>query len=313
MMVFQSVADVPDDFGPSAVTIGKFDGVHLGHRTVIDQVRRTAAERGLVSTALTFDRNPLAVLRPAIAPVSLTSNAQKLELLAASGLEATLMVQFTKEFSEESPERFGTEILAGALNARVVYVGDSFRFGKQAKGTVEDLRRMGQDLGFEVRSIDKVSIGGMAVSSTRIRSAISAGAVKQAGRLLGRAPTVRGVVVHGQHRGRELGYPTANLAPDFEGFVPADGVYAGTVTVAGTAYPAAISVGNNPTFVGVPEKQVEAHLLDQAIDLYGQTVEVAFLDFVRPMVKFAGMEELAVQMIADEAKIRQVLSGLVRP
>jgi len=309
MMIFRSLEEVPRDFGPSAVTIGKFDGVHLGHREVIAQLRRTSAERGLVPTALTFDRNPLALLRPDIAPINLTSNAQKLELLEAAGIEATLMVPFTREFSEESPERFGAGILAGSLHARVVYVGDSFRFGQKASGTVESLREMGARLGFEVRSIDKLMVDGEPVSSTRIRSALSVGDIRQASRLLGRPPTVRGVVVRGEQRGRAMGYPTANLSPDLEGFVPADGVYAGSLTVDGIGYRAAISIGNNPTFSGVPDKQVEAHVLDEDLDLYDRTVEVAFLDYVRPMLKFAGMDELAAQMRVDDEKIRSVLAG----
>jgi len=305
---FTAIADIPADFGPSAVTIGKFDGMHSGHRRVIDELRAVAGAEGLVSAVLTFDRHPLAVLRPEICPPRLTSNEQKRELLESSGIDAAVMIEFTREFSHLTPEEFVQGVLVNGLHARVVLVGRNFRFGRGGSGDVELLKTLGEEHGFTIRSIDEVKPDGeRAISSTWIRDLLSAGRVREAAALLGRAPSVRGVVVHGAERGRALGYPTANLEPEVEGFIPADGVYAGQLIVDGEAMPSAVSVGNNPTFDGVPEKQVEAHVLDRTIDLYGKRVEVSFAEYIRGMLKFANAEELVAQMRLDERRIRDVL------
>jgi riboflavin kinase/FMN adenylyltransferase len=305
---FTSFADIPADFGPSAVTIGKFDGMHSGHRRVIDELCAVASAGGLTSAVLTFDRHPLAVLNPEICPPRLTSNEQKRELLESSGIDAAVMIEFTREFSHLTPEEFVQGVLVNGLHARVVLVGRNFRFGRGGSGDVELLKTLGEEHGFTIRSIDEVKPDGdRAISSTWIRDLLSAGRVREAAALLGRAPSVRGVVVHGAERGRALGYPTANLEPEVEGFIPADGVYAGQLIVDGEAMPSAVSVGNNPTFDGVPEKQVEAHVLDRTIDLYGKRVEVSFAEYIRGMLKFANAEELVAQMRLDERRIRDVL------
>ncbi|MCU1550796.1 MAG: bifunctional riboflavin kinase/FAD synthetase [Glaciihabitans sp.] len=308
MRLFERLSDVPPGFGPSAVTIGKFDGVHAGHRAVIADLRAVAAERGLVSTIVTFDRNPLAVLAPEKCPDALISNSQKVELLEAAGVDATLMLTFDREFSEQSPTKFVTDVLVNALSARVVFVGSDFRFGAKGAGNVDLLERLGAEHNFEVRRIGEVTIGGTRrASSTWIRELLESGDVVAAADLLERLPSIRSVVVHGEQRGRELGYPTANLSPDLEGLIPADGVYAAFATVDGVSYPAAVSIGNNPTFEGVPQKQVEAHLLDQELDLYGKPIEVAFVDYVRTMQKFDSVDQLVTQMRLDEDRIRTIL------
>ncbi|WP_314102254.1 bifunctional riboflavin kinase/FAD synthetase [uncultured Frigoribacterium sp.] len=308
MQFWDALADVPADLGPTAVTIGKFDGVHVGHRAVIDLLEQVAAERGLTSAVVTFDRHPLAVLRPGSVPRSLVSNRQKRELLEAAGVAATLMLTFDDELRSLTPAQFVDRILVGALHARVVFVGDDFRFGVRGSGTVDTLRELGAERGLEVVSIDDVRLGGgRRASSTWIRELLEAGDVKRAGELLGREPAVRGIVVHGEQRGRELGFPTANLAPDSEGYVPADGVYAARVLVGDTTYPAAVSVGHNPTFEGVPEKQVEAHLLDVSMDLYGQELTVMFVDWVRGNVAFQGIDALIEHIRADVVRTREVL------
>jgi riboflavin kinase/FMN adenylyltransferase len=319
MLTFESVEAVPADFGPSAVTIGKFDGVHAGHRAVLARLEELAAPGPLTSTVLTFDRNPLSVLNPAECPAPLMSTAQKLELFASVGIDATLVVAFDRAFSERPPEDFVTRILVGALHARLVLVGRDFRFGARGSGNVDLLRTLGADHGFEVVVMDDVSdatsagTGERRVSSTWVRELLAEGDVAGAAALLGRLPAIRSVVAHGLQRGRALGYPTANLAPEIEGFVPADGVYAAWLTVGGIRYPAAVSIGNNPTFEGVPEKQVEAHAIDQAgLDLYDQTAEIAFVEYIRGMRKFSGPEALAEQMGADELRIREVL-GVPQP
>lgn len=299
---------VPADFGPSAVTVGKFDGVHSGHRAVISRLCEVAGERGLVPTVVTFDRNPLSLLRPEACPDPLVSNAQKIELLADAGVGATLMVTFDRDFSALTPEEFVQRILVDALHARVLLVGSDFRFGARGAGTVELLRALAPEAGFEVVEIDDVAPeGDRRVSSTWIRELLTAGEVRAASELLGELPSIRSTVVHGEQRGRTLGFPTANLSPDIEGFIPADGVYAAWLVVDGERYGAAVSIGNNPTFEGVPEKQVEAHAFDQKFDLYGRTVEVQFVDYIRGMRKFSGAEELAAQMARDADQIRAIL------
>lgn len=313
MLFYSSLAEVPDDFGPSAVSIGKFDGVHAGHRSVISQLEDAAKQAGLVSTVLTFDRHPLALLNPALCPVSLTSNGQKRDILSTTGLDAEVMIAFTTELSQKSPEEFVEQILVHTLHARLVFVGADFRFGHRGRGNVELLTELGHASGFEVRVIAAVQPDGeRSISSTWIRDLLSDGRIGEATALLARRPAVRGLVVHGEQRGRELGYPTANLAADLEGFIPADGVYAATVVVDGRTIPAAVSVGNNPTFSGVAEKQVEAHLLDEDLDLYGKTLEVSFVEYVRGMVKFDGIDALVTQMKQDEVDIRQIL-GVPHP
>lgn len=309
MQIFRSIDEIPAGFGPSVLTIGKFDGVHIGHRAVIERVRTTARARGLTSVVLTFDRNPLAVLRPDVCPPALISAEQKLELLAETDPDATLMITFDEEFSKLRAEEFPSRVLKKALNAAVVLVGSDFRFGAGGSGDVDLLREHGALHGFEVIQIDDVTGKGEArrTSSTWIRELLTEGRVAEAAELLGSLPTIRGTVVHGQARGRVLGYPTANLSPEVEGFVPGDGVYAAWLTARGVRYPAAVSVGNNPTFGDVPAKQVEAHAIDANFDIYDDTIEISFVEFVRPMHKFPGPDELAHQMGRDEEQIRRIL------
>ena len=309
MITFPSPADVPADFGPSAVTIGKFDGVHAGHRAVITTLRRSAEAQGLRSVVVTFDRHPLALLAPEKCPPALVGPEQKLDLLEGTGVDAALVLTFDRELSLQSPEDFVTTILVDALRARLVLVGSDFRFGHRGAGDVALLSELGRVHGFAVEIVDDVMPrDGRRVSSTWIRELLSEGRVSEAAVLLGHAPAVRGMVVHGAKRGRELGYPTANLSPDSDGLIPEDGVYAGWLQVARARYPAAISVGNNPTFDGVAQKQVEAYVLDKEIDLYDQVVEVQFVERIRGMVAFTGIEPLIVQMGDDVERVRQLLS-----
>ena len=309
MLFFDSLAAVPADFGPSAVSIGKFDGVHAGHRKVIAALVDVARADGLVATAVTFDRHPLSLLRPELCPEPLLSNAQKVDRLGETGLDATVMLEFDRAFSEQSPEQFVRSILVEALHARVVLVGGDFRFGAKGAGNVDTLRELGEAHGFVVRLIEDVVADGSErrASSTWVRELLAAGEVEQAATVLGHEPSIRAAVVHGHERGRELGYPTANLSHDVEGFVPADGVYAAWYTVDGERYGAAVSIGNNPTFEGVRDKTVEGHLFDVNLDLYDKVVEVSFAKYIRGMRKFSGMDALAEQMTADERDIRNIL------
>lgn len=314
MKTYTSLESLPVDFGPSAVTIGKFDGVHVGHHRMIDRMLVEAREAGLVPTVLTFDRNPLSLLAPGSCPAALISNDQKLELLARCGLMATVMLEFDRAFSEQAPEDFVANVLVGALNAKLVYVGPDFRFGKGGKGDIALLEELGRRDGFEVRHIQTIEHDGRRVSSTWVRELLAEGRVREAGGLLGRPPSVRGIVVRGARRGRMLGFPTANLTPESEGLIPADGVYAAWATVEGDRYPAAVSIGNNPTFEGVPARQVEAHLLapdftEIDIDLYGRTIDLDFVDRIRGMEKFDGIDALIARIAADVDDVRRMLAA----
>ncbi|MFT4220757.1 MAG: bifunctional riboflavin kinase/FAD synthetase [Microbacterium sp.] len=318
MIVFRDPAEVPADFGPSVVAIGKFDGVHAGHRAVIQRARVDAAT-GAKVVAVTFDRNPLSVLRPEMCPASLLGATQKLQLLAETGVDATLMLRFDERLATLTPREFVETVLVRALSARTVLVGSDFRFGRGGAGTPGTLRELGTELGFRVDVVDDVRAidTDRRVSSTWIRELLAAGDVETALKLLGRPASVWGEVVPGQRRGRELGFPTANLTPGLEGFVPADGVYAGWLVDegsadglrSGTRYPAAISVGTNPTFDDVAERVVEAHVLDEAdLDLYGHLVEVQFVQRIRDMAAFEGVEALTRQIAEDVARVRSALA-----
>jgi len=319
VIVFRDPAEVPAGFGPSVVAIGKFDGVHSGHRAVIDRARVDAATGGARVVAVTFDRNPLALLRPELCPENLIGVHQKLQLLAETGIDATLLLRFDQELANLSAREFVEHVLVGALGVRTVLVGLDFRFGRGGAGNPELLSELGAELGFDVDVVDDVRAieHGRRVSSTWIRELLSAGEVEDAAKLLGRPASVWGEVVHGAKRGRELGFPTAILSPEVEGFVPADGVYAGWLVDegsadglrSGTRYPAAISVGTNPTFDDVPVRQVEAYVLDETeLDLYGHSVEVQFVSRIRGMVAFDGIEPLKAQMAKDVDQVRSSLS-----
>jgi riboflavin kinase/FMN adenylyltransferase len=292
---YKGLDAVPAGFGPSAVTIGKFDGVHRGHRAVIDRIRAIAAEGDLRAVVVTFDRNPLALLAPDKCPESLVSMRQKLELLATTGVDATVMLPFDRALA--------------SVQAKAVLVGSDFRYGARGAGDVALLKDLGMKFGFAVEVVDDVRPEGeRRVSSTWIRELLAAGDVRHATQLLGHTPAVSGIVVHGAKRGRELGYPTANLSPESEGLIPCDGVYAGWLTDAGTRYPAAISVGDNPTFEGVPKKQVEAYVLDRELDLYDHVVDVEFVERLRGMVAFTNIPDLIETMRGDVDRARDILS-----
>lgn len=309
MQIFQGVSEVPDAWPLSAVSIGKFDGVHAGHRALINAMLQHSDSAGLASVVVTFDRNPLALLAPDDCPNALVSTQQKLDLLAETGVDATLMLAFDRALAQLPAETFVRQILVDALHASHVLVGHDFRFGAKGAGDAALLHELGAELGFSVEVIDDVHPDGdRRISSTWIRELLDAGDVTGAGRLLGHIPTVRGIVVHGAARGRELGFPTANLSPDSEGLVPADGVYAGWLIDDGIRYPAAISVGNNPTFEGVPQKQVEAYVIDEDLDLYDHCVEVEFAARIRGMVAFTGIDPLIAQMRDDVVQARALLA-----
>jgi riboflavin kinase/FMN adenylyltransferase len=309
--IFSGIGSVPAGFGPSAVTIGKFDGLHTGHRVVIDDLLDLAGG-DLAPVVVTFDRNPLEVLRPDRCPAPLVGLDQKLELLESAGVAATVVLRFDDALAAIEPEAFVRDLLLGPLGMRRLLVGDDFRFGHHGRGDVALLERMGVEHGFTVRVQREVTKQSRRVSSTWIRELLGAGAIEEAAELLGRAPAVRGEVVHGVHRGRELGFPTANLAQQSDGMIPADGVYAGRLVDRSVDppadYAAAISVGSNPTFEGVPPKQVEAHVLDETLDLYGHIVDVEFTHRIRGQVAYEGIGPLIAQISVDVEQVRALAS-----
>lgn len=313
MILFRDPQQVPAGFGPSVVAIGKFDGVHAGHRAVIRRLKQIADATGQRAVAVTFDRNPLAVLRPDRCPENVVTVDRKLELLGELDLDATLVLTFDAELAARSAEEFVTSILVKALGVSTVLVGEDFRFGHGGAGNPELLRELGPTHGFTVEVVDDVFLDGSArrVSSTWIRELLIDGDVATAARVLDRHVDVRGEVVHGLKRGRELGFPTANLSASVDSFVPADGVYAGWLVdhQTGIRHRAAISVGTNPTFDDVLERQVEAHVIGETdLDLYGHDVTVEFVERLRGMVAFEGIEKLKSQMAADVTDAERVLS-----
>ena len=295
----------------AAVTIGAYDGVHLGHRAVIEEVRHLAATRGAASAMVTFDRHPAEVVRPDSAPCRLTSLDQKLELLAATGLDLVFVITFDEARASETAEEFVKEVLVDGLAAKAVVVGHDFHFGKNRGGNVEMLQHEGAVHGFDVLGMRLVNAGADAVSSTRIRSLLREGQVAEAAALLGRPHEVRGTVMHGDARGRELGFPTANVAVPDGVCLPSDGIYAALYTTPdGVARPAAVSLGRRPTFyVDAQASLLEAYLLDFSGDLYDQPAAVCFVERLRGEQRFENVDDLITQMHADVAATRDALSG----
>lgn len=309
VQIWRSLDEVPAGLGPTAVVIGNFDGVHLGHRHVLARAREIADERSLPVVAVTFDPHPMAVLRPEHAPTTLTSLEVRAELLGSVGADYVLAVPFDRDVAGWSPEEFIERVLVDSLHATAVVVGANFRFGSRAAGDVATLREAGSRLGFSAEGIP-LDGGPQVWSSTYVRMSLAAGDVAGAAEALGRPYAVRGVVVQGDQRGRGLGFPTANVPTNAMTAAPPDGVYAGWLRRldTGEVYPAAISVGTNPTFDGVRDRRVESYVLDRTdLELYGVEVEVSFVERLRGMVAFDSVDALVAQMTADVDRARELL------
>jgi riboflavin kinase / FMN adenylyltransferase len=305
---WDGLAAVPADHGPSVVTVGMFDGVHRGHRALLDRVAAEAAARGLPAGAVTFDRHPLEVLRPDARPPLLTTLDRKVALLGAAGMDFVLVLAFTEELSQVTAEAFAHEVLLDGVGARAIVVGENFRFGHKAAGDPALLAELGRPRGVDVVAVPLHADGGELVSSTRIRAALAGGDVRAAAALLGRFYGVEGTVVRGDGRGgRELGIPTANLAVAGDLALPTNGVYAGHLTEdAGAPLPAAISVGVNPQF-HTTGRRVEAHVLDFDGDLLGAQVSVSFEHRLRDEAAFPTVEDLVAQIHQDIRHTRRLL------
>jgi riboflavin kinase / FMN adenylyltransferase len=299
----------PGGWGRSVVTIGVFDGVHKGHQATIGHTVARARELGVQSVVVTFDPHPAEVVRPGSHPAVLTEPARKAELIEALGVDVLCVVPFTPEFSRLPAEQFVHDVLVEHLHATLVVVGANFRFGHRAAGDVALLEQLGRTFGFGVEGGPLVAEDGTVFSSTYIRSCVDAGDVGAAAAALGRPHRLEGVVVRGDQRGRELGFPTANLLCHRYAAVPADGVYAARLIRRGQREPlmAAVSVGTNPTFSG-RERRVEAYALDFSGDLYGERLALDFVAHLRGQVRYDSIEPLIAQMEQDVTRTRHALA-----
>lgn len=313
-------AHTPDELRPCVATFGNFDGVHLGHKAVLNRLVAEGSERGLPAVAVTFDPHPAALFHREKGLPLITPDAQRDELLADTGIDGLLVLDFTHEFAQQAAEEYIRHTFVETLQARAIVVGeDTQGFGRGYTGDVATLRELGQTLGFDVVVLEDL---GDEVdprwSSSAVRHHLAGGEVADAARILGRPHKVVGTVVHGAHRGRDLGYPTANLSQDALGLVPSDGVYAGWLTRLDLepsdvqrTLPAAISVGTNPTFDGTV-RTVEAYVLDRDdLDLYDERVAVEFVEHIRPTLRFDSIEDLLAAMAGDIEQCRRVLTSIV--
>lgn len=314
-MEIHSDDDLPLDVAGSVVTIGAYDGVHLGHRAILAAIRERAVTEGLPSIVVTFDRHPAQVVRPDSAPRLLTNLGQRLELLGSTGIDHAVVIRFDQRRADESAEDFVDELLVGGLHTSLVVVGEDFRFGHRRRGDVDLLTEMGSTRGFEVLGHALVGEDGREardeanVSSTAIRRALVEGRLDDANRMLGRDHEMRGPVVSGDRRGREIGFPTANVEIAPEMLMPADGIYAGWMRRAdGVELPAALYIGHRPTFFEVPTPSLlEVHCLDFSGDLYGEAVAVRLTSRIRGDRRFDSVDALAAQLRDDCAVARKRL------
>jgi riboflavin kinase/FMN adenylyltransferase len=305
----------PGGWGRSVVTIGVFDGVHRGHQEIIGHTVKRARDLGVQSVVVTFDPHPAEVVRPGSHPAVLTEPTHKAELIEALGVDVLCVIPFTPDFSRLSAEEFVHDVLVEHLHATLVVVGENFRFGHRAAGDEALLTRLGRTFGFGVEiaplvadAADGEHPGGTVFSSTYIRACVDAGDVVAAAAALGRPHRVEGVVVRGDQRGRELGFPTANLLCRRYAAIPADGVYAAWLVRRAQRQMAAVSIGTNPTFSG-RERRVEAYVLDFDGDLYGERLALDFVTHLREMRKYDGIEPLIAQIEQDVADTRTALGG----
>lgn len=307
MLQITNAAQLPSQIAATAIAIGKFDGLHLGHQQLLHELLDYSEEAGLVPAVITFDRHPKALLDPENCPRPIIGTFQQAALMAQAGVEVLLTLPFTTELANLSPKDFIEQVIS-PLGAQMVFVGAGFRFGSHGSGTVDDLRELGPQFGFRVREVANVEAAGRKISSTDLREILDAGKVEVANVLLGRNHQVTGIVEHGRKLGRTLGFPTANISRSAEGYLPGDGVYAGYLYAQGVRYPAAHSVGTNDTVGEVP-KILESHVIGRTdLDLYDLEVTCEFVAQVRGWTKFSSLEELIAQIAVDVEKASEILA-----
>ncbi|HEY0641380.1 MAG TPA: bifunctional riboflavin kinase/FAD synthetase [Pseudonocardiaceae bacterium] len=309
MLRWRGLDAIPGGWGRCVLTVGVFDGVHRGHQQLIGRAVAMAREHELPSVLLTFDPHPSEVVRPGSHPAQLTTLRRRADLVEDLGVDVFCVLPFTPEMSRMPADEFVHEVLVERLHVAAVVVGENFRFGNKAAGDVALLRRLGDRFGFVAEGFGLVTTGdSLTYSSTYTRAAIDAGDVAAAADALGRPHRLEGIVVRGDQRGRELGFPTANLSTPRYAAVPADGVYACHFVHRGERLPAAVSVGSNPTFSG-KERRVEAYVLDVEADYYGENVGLDFVERLRGMEKFDSLDELRARMAEDVVRTRELLGG----
>jgi riboflavin kinase/FMN adenylyltransferase len=310
MEIFRHIDDPRLAFDGSAVTLGNFDGVHLGHQALIRSTVEAGNRLACPSVVLTFEPHPMKILAPERAPKLILTHKDKMLLFQSFGVSAVVIQNFDHAFAAIEPEEFVQTFLVDRLKVREAWVGSDLRFGKNRKGSAADLIRLGQDMGFRVSTIDPIIVNGSRVSSSRIRRLVEEGRVDEATLLLGRFHFVSGRVVRGHRRGRDLGFPTANIASRNE-VVPANGIYATLVEVAGERFRSATSVGTNPTFGAAP-RTIESFIIDFNREIYGEPVRLSFVQRIRDEKKFDSVAELTEQMHGDVAAAKSILDDTVR-
>ncbi|MFM6962720.1 MAG: bifunctional riboflavin kinase/FAD synthetase [Micrococcales bacterium] len=309
MKVYRSLDELPSGFAASAVTIGKFDAIHLGHRTILSRLGRLAKREELQTVVVTFSRHPFELLDPARVPQPILGATQKLELLKLAGVDNVLLLDFDEALASRSAEDFITDILVERLNAKLVMVGEGFRFGSGGAGDCQLLSDLASPSGYDFASVEPVVVDGEVVSTSAIRTALDEGDIAKANLMLGRKHLTIGSVEHGLKIGRTIGFPTANISREAEGYLPRDGVYAGWMHTDGRKLPTAISIGINETFQAVP-RLAEAFVIDATagLDLYDKVVTLEYVSFVRPAAKFDGVDSLVAEIKRDIEKIRSILA-----
>ena len=308
MQIWNSLAEIPAGLGATAVTIGKYDALHLGHRALLNNLVAAADEQQLTAVVVTFKNHPFDVLRPGETPRQIIGATQKSFQLAESGVAAVLNLDFDERLASMSAADFVQQIIVDALGAKVVMVGEGFKFGAGGSGDCETLASLAAKHGYAFRAVERYVLDGEVVSTSAIRNALDAGDIAKAARMLGRPHLTTGLVEHGLKIGRTIGFPTANISRDAEGYLPRDGVYAGWMFVDGLKLPTAISIGINETFQAVP-RLAEAFVIDhQGLDLYDKLVTLEYVEFIRPAAKFNGVEDLVEEINRDIEKIKQVLA-----
>lgn len=312
MQVFHGIDGIPSGYGPTVVSVGNFDGVHCGHRSILAHMSLSARRLGARSVVVTFDPHPMRVLRPARAPRLITPMPHRLELLAQTGLDAVVVLPFNAELAAMQAEHFATSLLRDALAAVEVHEGENFRFGHGARAGVAELARLGKSLGFEVCVEPALHRRGMPVSSSKVRQLIATGHVRQARSLLGRAFSIRSTQARGRGIGSRLVVPTINLA-DYDELLPAIGVYITCTRIGGEIFESVTNVGHRPTF-GESSFAIESHLLNfRPLDFDGAVpVELTFLDRIRPEIKWSSAEALKAQIACDVARAQRYFR-LARP
>ncbi len=294
-------------FNAPSVALGNFDGVHLGHQEIIRHTAKTAHSKGREAIVYTFDPHPRLVLNKAPDIPRITTPRERADILEFLGIDVLILAEFTLEFAKQTPQEFVANVLVEELGARHVFIGENYRFGKGRAGTPQTLKQMAPALGFSVHVIPPVMVDNMIVSSSRTREHLARGEIIEANTLLGREFTIEGRVIHGHHRGKSLGFPTANIKPEVK-LQPPEGVYAVYCRVGETIYPAVMNIGYNPTFQD-RRVQYEVHILDFDQEIYGQIIRVYLVERLRSEVKFESIEQLKAQIGSDVERSRGILTG----